>query len=57
MANPSITVIKKEAKAWAAHDMTHLHQLSRVLAHQYREAVGPWNGDFGVFQCAGHGFV
>src|SRR5205823_4970793 len=23
---------------WAAHDLTHLHQLSRVMAHQYRAA-------------------
>src|SRR6266550_4307315 len=29
--------------AWAAHDLTHLHQISRVMAHQYREAVGPWS--------------
>ena len=28
---------------WAAHDLTHLHQISRVMAHQYREAVGPWS--------------
>jgi hypothetical protein len=27
---------------WAVHDMTHLHQISRVLGGQYREAVGPW---------------
>src|SRR3954466_16131506 len=26
---------------WVVHDLSHLHQLSRVLAHQYREAVGP----------------
>ena len=39
---------------WAAHDLTHLHQLSRVMAHQYREAVGPWSGYLGVLQCAGH---
>lgn len=39
---------------WATHDLTHLHQLSRVLAHQYREAVGPWSGYLGVLQCAGH---
>ena len=25
---------------WAAHDLNHLHQISRVMAHQYREAVG-----------------
>jgi len=39
---------------WAAHDLTHLHQLSRVMAHQYREAVGPWNAFLGVMQCNGH---
>ncbi len=40
--------------AWTVHDLTHLHQLSRVLAHQYREAVGPWNKFLGVLQCSGH---
>ncbi len=39
---------------WAAHDLTHLHQISRVLAHHYREAVGPWTGVMGVMQCVGH---
>jgi hypothetical protein len=32
-----------------------LHQLSRIMAHQYREAVGPWVEYMGVLQCAGHG--
>jgi len=39
---------------WAAHDMTHLHQISRILAHQYREAVGPFAAYLGVLQCGGH---
>jgi len=39
---------------WAAHDMTHLHQISRIMAHQYRELVGPWSVYLGVLQCAGH---
>jgi len=39
---------------WAAHDMTHLHQISRILAHQYRKTVGPWSQYLGVLQCAGH---
>ena len=39
---------------WAAHDLTHLHQLSRVLAYQYRDAVGPWQQYMGVLNCAGH---
>ena len=40
--------------AWAVHDMTHLHQISRILAHQYREATGPWSAYLGVLKCAGH---
>ena len=39
---------------WAAHDLTHLHQLSRLMAFQYREAVGPWEKYLGVMHCAGH---
>lgn len=27
---------------WVAHDMGHLAQTARVMAKQYREAVGPW---------------
>ncbi len=40
--------------AWTAHDMTHLHQVTRILAHQYRDAVGPWIKFLGVLQCNGH---
>jgi hypothetical protein len=39
---------------WAAHDLTHLHQLSRLLAHHYRHAVGRWSAYLGVLQCTGH---
>ena len=41
--------------AWATHDLTHLHQISRIMAHQYRETVGPWSKYLGVLQCSGHG--
>ncbi len=27
---------------WAAHDLSHIGQISRVMAKQYTEAVGPW---------------
>jgi hypothetical protein len=40
---------------WAAHDLTHLHQVSRIMAHQYRDAVGPFSKFLGVLQCCGHG--
>jgi hypothetical protein len=38
---------------WVVHDLTHLHQISRVMAHQYREAVGPWQEYLGVLKCSG----
>lgn len=38
---------------WAVHDLTHLHQISRVMAYQYSDAVGPWKEYLGVLQCAG----
>jgi hypothetical protein len=27
---------------WVAHDLDHLMQVARVLAHRHREEVGPW---------------
>lgn len=28
---------------WVVHDLGHLRQAARVLAKQYRDAVGPWS--------------
>ena len=39
---------------WAAHDLTHIHQVSRCMAVQYRDAVGPWTKFLGVMHCLGH---
>lgn len=54
--HPSLGVVtlSQLLATWAVHDLTHLHQISRVLAHQYREAVGPWSDYLGVLKCAGH---
>jgi hypothetical protein len=49
-----VVTLSELLATWAAHDLTHLHQLSRVMAHQYRESVGPWRRFLGVMQCAGH---
>jgi DinB superfamily len=49
-----IVTLSQLLATWAVHDLTHLHQVSRVMAHQYREAAGPWNRYLGVLQCAGH---
>ena len=40
---------------WAAHDLTHLHQISRIMADQYRDEVGPFGAFLGVLKCEGHG--
>ena len=48
-----VVTLSQLLATWAAHDLTHLHQISRVMAHQYREAVGPWSAYLGVLHCAG----
>lgn len=27
---------------WTAHDLSHIAQISRVMAKQYKDAIGPW---------------
>ena len=49
-----VVTLSQLLATWAAHDLTHLHQSSRIMANQYREAVGPWSTYLGVMQCAGH---
>jgi DinB superfamily len=49
-----VVTLSELLATWAAHDLTHVHQISRVMAHQYREAVGPWSPYLGVLQCSGH---
>lgn len=49
-----VVTLSQLLATWAAHDLTHLHQISRVMAHQYRDAVGPWSRYLGVLGCAGH---
>ncbi len=49
-----VVTLSQLLATWATHDLTHLHQISRVMAHQYREAVGPWSAYLGVLRCTGH---
>ena len=49
-----VVTLSELLATWAVHDLTHVHQLSRVMAHQYRDAVGPWRAYLGVLQCTGH---
>jgi hypothetical protein len=32
---------------WVAHDLAHVNQISRVMAKQYKEALGPWRRSSG----------
>ena len=49
-----VVTLSELLATWAAHDLTHLHQISRIMAYQYRETVGPWVRFLGVMQCTGH---
>jgi DinB family protein len=49
-----VVTLSELLATWTVHDLTHLHQLSRLMAHQYRNAVGPWRAYLGVLGCAGH---
>ena len=35
---------------WVVHDLTHVAQISRCLAMQYRDAVGPWTAFLSVLR-------
>ena len=49
--------LSQQLATWATHDLTHLHQISRIMAHQYRQAVGSWSKYLGVLQCCGHSSI
>lgn len=49
-----VVTLSQLLATWAVHDLTHLHQISRVMAHQFQQKVGPWNKYLGVLECAGH---
>ncbi|MEP7228705.1 MAG: DinB family protein [Ginsengibacter sp.] len=35
---------------WAVHDLNHISQIARVMAKQYKEAVGPWVEYLGILK-------
>lgn len=49
-----IVTLSQLLATWPVHDLTHLHQISRIMADQYRQTVGPWVQYLGVLHCAGH---
>ena len=34
--------LKQLLATWAVHDLGHISQISRAMAHQYKDEVGPW---------------
>ncbi len=39
---------------WTVHDLIHTAQISRVMAKQYKEAIGPWIEYFRVLKETGY---
>jgi hypothetical protein len=35
---------------WTVHDLNHISQITRVMAKQYKEAVGPWIEFLGILK-------
>lgn len=40
--------LRQLLSTWVVHDLTHMAQITRVMAKQYKEAVGPWAEFFRV---------
>ena len=43
-----VVTLRQHLATWVVHDLTHLTQIVRVLAGQYRDAVGPWRAYLSV---------
>ena len=41
--------MKNLLATWVVHDLTHIAQITRVMAKQYKEATGPWIEFFRIF--------
>ncbi|MFC0774337.1 DinB family protein [Terrimonas alba] len=42
--HPSLgtVTLRQLLSTWTVHDLTHIAQISRVMAKQYKEEIGPW---------------
>jgi hypothetical protein len=49
-----VVTLRQLLATWTVHDLTHVHQISRAMAHQYRSEVGPWHVFLGVLRCQGN---
>ena len=45
-----VVTMKQLLAAWVVHDLGHVRQIVRVLAKQYRDAVGPWRAYLSILE-------
>ena len=43
-----LVTLEQLLATWVVHDLGHLAQIARVMANQYRDAVGPWHAYLSV---------
>src|SRR6476661_9540857 len=48
-----VVTLSQLLATWAVHDLTHLHQLSRVMAHGNRKQEGRWGPNLAGWQGIG----
>ena len=45
-----VVTMKQLLAAWVVHDLGHVRQVVRVMAKQYRDAVGPWRAYLSILE-------
>ena len=45
-----VVTLRQHLATWTAHDLSHVAQITRVMARQYTEAVGPWRAYLSLLQ-------
>jgi hypothetical protein len=45
-----IVTLSQLLSTWVVHDLNHIYQVSRVMAKQYSEEVGPWTEFLKILQ-------
>jgi hypothetical protein len=45
-----IVTLRQLISTWTTHDLAHLHQITRTMARQLKEEVGPWREYLSVLQ-------
>jgi hypothetical protein len=45
-----VVTLGQHLATWATHDLSHISQIVRTMANQYRDAVGPWRAYLSILQ-------